>query len=315
MRDSQSMARALGDTGFGEVVAEWCKKAYVVLTVLLCCAFLSASSSAAPKMVNVRVMTYNIRYDNPGDGPDTWNVRKDAVVSAVRFHKADILCVQEGLSHSVEFLAQQLGYEWFGVGRNDGKSAGEYSAIFYDPRKFIRLDGGNFWLSPTPEKPGMGWDATSIRIATWVKLKDRRSGRTFFVFNTHVDDAGRRARLEGTKLVMSRIRSIAQGSPLVLTGDFNSDESDQPYAIITGTAGDGFHLDDSMAISSLPHHGPVRTFFGFVPGKVVPTRIDYIFVSNQFHVLSHATLADLRENGHFASDHLPVLAELVLDPK
>lgn len=303
---ADSPASAWGKSGFPAIVLAFCALWVIIL---------SAPAAHAASTANLRVMTYNIRYDTPKDGLDTWNLRKEAVVSAVRFHKADILCIQEGLSHSVQYLGQQLGYEWFGVGRNDGKAAGEYSAIFYNPRRFKRLDGGNFWLSPTPEKPSRGWAASNIRIATWIKLKDKLSGRTLFVFNTHLDDGSKTARLEGTKLLMSRIQSIAGTSPVVLTGDFNSDEKDQPYAVITSATGGSYHLNDSMTISALPHHGPVCTFFGFVYAKEPPVHIDYIFVSRQFRVASHATLAEMRENGHFASDHVPVLAELVLEAK
>jgi len=283
---------------------------------LACSMILGAMAAwAAPQPI--RVMTYNIRYDNPEDGPNGWLARRDSVASTVRFHKVDILCIQEGLTHQVQFLAERLGYSWFGVGRSDGKAAGEYAAIFYDPKRFERLDGDHFWLSPTPEIPGKGWDAASIRIATWVRLKDKRDGSTFFVFNTHLDDQGERARLEGTKLLKARIQGIASGKSVLLAGDFNSTEKEPPYALLTKNPEAGSSpLQDSLLRSETPHHGPQRTFSGFsVRAGLAGERIDHVFTSSDVRILFHGTLSDFKEDERFPSDHLPVLVEVILGGK
>lgn len=258
----------------------------------------------------LRLMTFNLRYDNPADGADAWPRRREAVAGMVRFHGAEVLCLQEGLDHQVTFLAEALGWKRFGAGRDDGRAAGEHSAILYDPRRLTRLAGGTFWLSETPEQPGRGWDAACPRIATWARFWDRKGG-VFFVFNTHLDHEGATARREGARLLAARIQRLAGAAPVILTGDFNDEEDSEACRVILGAG-----LRDAMKISESPHHGPRRTFPGFsVARAFAGGRIDYIFVSPQVKVKRHATLCDFTEELRFLSDHLPVLAEVELKPR
>lgn len=262
---------------------------------------------AAPDSA-LRVMTFNIRYDTANDGADAWPHRKDLVASMVRLHGADLVGLQEALRHQIGDLLERLpGFAYVGVGRTDGREAGEYSAILYHTGRFERLDDGTFWLSETPEVPGKGWDAAFERVVTWAKFRDRETGAVFFHFNTHLDHVGVQARAESARMIRQRIAALAGDAPVVLTGDFNTTDETEPYAILTGgEAG----LQDAMRVSEHPHHGPTSTWNGFE--AIAPDqRIDFVFVGGGVRVRQHAILADTWD-GRFPSDHLPVLAELVL---
>ncbi|HEY3296515.1 MAG TPA: endonuclease/exonuclease/phosphatase family protein [bacterium] len=263
----------------------------------------------------VRVMTYNIRYDNPADSLDNWKYRKNFVVSTVRYHAPDVFGIQEGLISQVHDLSAALrGFRWCGKGRDDGAEAGEFSAIFYDATRFVLLKDSTFWLSPTPDKPSKGWDAALNRIVTWAKLQDKQTRRVFFVFNTHFDHMGVTAREESAKLLLRQIRHIAKDKPAVVTGDFNSTDTEAPYAALTAKdSSKAIHLADALTICESPHHGPLKTFSGFDVHKgLIGDRIDFVFVSDGVRVIRHATLADFKSDERFPSDHLPVIAEIAL---
>lgn len=263
----------------------------------------------------VRVMSFNIRYDNPDDGPDAWPNRKDFVASTILFHKSDIVGIQEGLIHQLNELDGLLeGFDRVGVGRNDGEEAGEFSAIYYRSDRFEPLETGNFWLSKTPGIPGsVHWDADQTRIVSWAYFKDNVTNENFYAFNTHFDHRGVEARVNSAKLIVQKIEEIAGDEPVVLTGDFNTTEDREPYRIITATDREGADLVlyDGFYQSENGHHGPTTTSNDFQTLRP-DRRIDYIFVNDGFKVLYHGVLADIRD-GHFPSDHLPVLAEIVLN--
>ena len=258
-------------------------------------------------------MSFNIRFDNPDDGPNAWPHRMDFVASMFRFHQADIVGVQEALHHQLEDLQTLLpGFSWVGVGRDDGKQAGEFSAIFFRNDRYTLIEDGTFWLSETPEEPGsMSWDTAITRIVTWARLHERSSDRTFIIFNTHYDHRGVVAREQSSRLLMDRINELAQGDPVIVTGDLNVTEDQMAYRIL---AEPDLHsgemvLFDGFYHSRYGHHGPDTTWNGF--REIVPNRrIDYIFVNSGFSVVQHGILADVRD-GRFPSDHLPVLAEIV----
>jgi endonuclease/exonuclease/phosphatase family metal-dependent hydrolase len=157
--------------------------------------------------IALRAMSFNIRYDEPRDGVNAWSNRKTKVGDVIRFHKADLVGVQEALLSQLRDLERMLpDFEWCGVGRTDGKESGEYSAILYRKARFQLLECKTFWLSETPDKPGsMGWDAAYPRIVTWARFRDHGSGRTFFHFNTHFDHRGQKARVESAALILTKI--------------------------------------------------------------------------------------------------------------
>ena len=291
-------------------------KWHMLLTgMLLVCMLASAGSrvDSQTRHPSLKVMTYNIRYDNPGDGINTWSNRKEFVCSLIAFHGADIVCIQEGLIQQVRYLRDALkGFEYCGQGRDDGKEAGEYSAVFYRKEMVDLRADSTFWLSPTPSRPSKGWDAALPRVVTWAFFKAKTSGRSFYVFNTHFDHMGEIARRESARLLVTQIQRIAGKGPVIVTGDFNSTEQDSAYRILLQPASGVPLLRDSFNISRLPHHGVESTFFGFDARTEDPgERIDFVFVSDGVTVLRHGTLTDFRD-GRFPSDHLPVLVELNL---
>lgn len=261
-------------------------------------------------------MTFNIRYNEPRDGVNAWPNRKTKVADVIRFHKADLVGVQEALSGQLKDLEKLLiDFSWCGAGRTDGKEDGEYSAILYRKSRFKLLETKTFWLSETPEKAGSkGWDANLPRIVTWAKFQDLKTKKTFYHFNTHFDHIGKIARAESSKLLLLQIPKIAGKSPFVVTGDFNAKEDTNVYRILTGKENAGnFRLIDARYVSNNGHFGGDSTFNEFK--ELIPAmKIDYIFVGDAARVLEHGVLSD-RWNGLWASDHLPVLAEIVLDEK
>lgn len=282
----------------------------LVTTILL--SFFCLQVGIAAQAPPIRVMTFNIRYDEPRDGVNAWPNRKQKVADVIRFHKADVVGVQEALLTQLRDLEKLLpGFAWVGVGRTDGKEGGEYSAILYRKNRFRVVASDTFWLSETPEKVGSkGWDAAYPRIVTWAKLKDRVSGKTFVHFNTHFDHVGEKARAESSSLILKKAGEIRGKGPFVVTGDFNVRKDSGAYnTIVTGTP--NIKVVDTRFASVNGHFGGDSTFNGFKelePGRT----IDYIFVRDGIKVLEHGTLSD-RWDGLWASDHLPVIAEIVID--
>ena len=284
------------------------KKIYLMLLPFLAAACGQGGQQAATQTDEpVNVMTFNVRYDNPDDSLNNWNYRKDRVANAIRFYDADIVGTQEVLHNQMEDLRQRLpGYESIGVGREDGKEAGEYSALWYRADRFTAKESGWFWLSETPEVAGSkGWDGACERIATWAKLQDKLTGKELFVMNTHLDHVGVAARREGVKLVLDKIQELGGDLPVILTGDFNAEPESDVIKQVTDTA-DPEHLTDARTVADLVY-GPNWTFhdFGSIPYEH-RERIDYIFVKNGLEVLKYGILAET-EGDAYLSDHAPVL--------
>ena len=261
----------------------------------------------------LRVMSFNIRYNTARDSANAWPHRKDMAASMIRFHHADLAGLQEALKGQIDDLVERLpGYGWFGVGRDDGREKGEFSAIFYRKDRFELLEESTFWLSEEPEVIGSkGWDAAITRIVTWGKLRDRSTGKVFFYFNTHFDHRGVRAREESASLLLTKVKEIAGTTPVIVTGDFNSSESSEPYRILTESTSTE-SLRDARYLSVHGHHGPTGTWSGFEVAGTPGEKIDHIFVKNGVRVLQHGMLSDTFD-GRFPSDHLPVLAEVVIE--
>jgi endonuclease/exonuclease/phosphatase family metal-dependent hydrolase len=261
---------------------------------------------------SLNVMTFNIRWNNAGDGVNAWPERKQKAASQIAFHEADIVGVQEALHGQLIDLDSLLpGFDYTGGGRDDGKTKGEYSAILYRTSRLQMIAGSTFWLSQTPLVAGSkGWDANLPRVVTWAKFKDKKSQRIFFVFNTHFDHIGEVARRESAKLLVKAVDSIAGKIPTIITGDFNSKPFDEPIKVITN-ADDPLRLTDTKATSTTPHYGPTGTFNGFEAMEKDEFPIDYIFTKGKFKVLQHATLSQSWQ-GRFSSDHFPVFARLII---
>jgi endonuclease/exonuclease/phosphatase family metal-dependent hydrolase len=260
----------------------------------------------------LNVMTFNIRLNTKADSLNAWPFRKDKVASQVLFHKAQLLGVQEALNDQMMELQQLLpGYHYTGVARDDGKTKGEYSAIFYDTSRLKLISSSTFWLSLTPDVPGSkSWDAAITRIVTWAKFTDKKSRKQFFVFNTHFDHIGREARKQSALLLKQKVVEIAGAVPAIIMGDFNSKPIDEPIVILNDK-NDPIRFTDCKELSVSPHYGPSGTFNGFKSKEVDEYPIDYIFLKGKWKVLQHATLSQTWE-GRFSSDHFPVFAKLIL---
>ncbi len=216
--------------------------------------------------------------------------------------------MQEVLRGQVDDLEMLLPeYAWFGVGRDDGVDGGEFSPVFYRRERFELVDGETFWLSESPNLAGSkSWDAALTRIASWVILRDTITGQYFFHLNTHFDHRGDRARFESAALIVSSLERLADGNPVIVTGDFNVEPDTAAYRVMTD------RLIDARLGSVSEPHGPETTFAGFtVDPEETGGRIDYIFVDDSISVLSYGVVSD-QWHGHYPSDHLPVVAELVL---
>ena len=279
------------------------------LSFLIVMLLLTTQNSAIAQ--NVTAMTWNIRYNNPGDGLNSWPHRKDWVAEIITANKVDIAGFQEVLVGQYEDLKQSLpDMEAYGVGRNDGKVAGEFSPVFFRRDRFELLEKSTFWLSPTPDQPGSkGWDAALPRIASWLKLKDRKSGSVFCVVNTHFDHKGAQARAESARLILNQTRVQFPGLPVVLMGDFNTTPGTPPYNVLfDAEKEDSAIFQDTYTTSLTKPVGPNSTWNGFT--EIVPDqRIDFIFTNRLLKVHSIRILSDQRD-GRFPSDHLPVVCEL-----
>ena len=278
------------------------------LLLLLCLVSYSFFVSAQ----KITVATYNIRNNNADDvkNGNGWQQRLPVVCNLIKYHNFDIFGTQEGLYNQLENIKEQLPeLNYIGVGRDDAKQAGEYSAIFYKKDKFKLLDSGNFWLANNSSKPNLGWDAVCIRICTWGKFKEKSSGKEFYFFNLHADHVGIKARKEGAKLVLEKIKKIAGKQSAILTGDFNVDQHNESYLFLD-TSG---LLRDSYDLSPIKYANN-GTFNAFNLTRVTDERIDHIFLTKNFRVSRYGILTDIYwdKNGvpRIPSDHYPVVAEV-----
>lgn len=252
----------------------------------------------------LEVASYNLRMDTPYDSLNAWEYRKDKVNALIAYHDFDLIGTQEGFQFQLNDICRLPNYAYVGSGRDDGKDAGEHSAIIYKTDRFEVLESGDFWLSETPDVPGKGWDATCCnRICSWAKFKEKETSKTFYFFNVHFDHQGVIAREESGKLMVEKFKEIAKDSPVISTGDYNSrPDTDQIKRISN-------YLNDSQAISQAPPYGPEGTFTRRFKNPLSKYRIDYVFVSDHFDVLKYAHLTD-NDGMHYPSDHIPVSVTL-----
>ncbi|SES95893.1 endonuclease/exonuclease/phosphatase family protein [Prevotella sp. kh1p2] len=238
------------------------------------------------------VGTYNIRNNASNDDElegNGWSVRQQVVCDQINFESPDIFGAEEvvvGQLH--DMLRRCTGYSYLGVGRDDGREAGEYSAIFYKKDKLRLLHSGHFWLNETPDKPALGWDAACVRICTWGEFKDRSTKLRFFFFALHMDHVGVVARRESAKLIVQKIRELAGTRPVVVVGDFNVDQNDDIFQVFVQSG----LLKDSY-VHARQRFAENGTFNAFRPSLKSDSRIDHIFVSPQFEVEHYGILTNM----------------------
>ena len=261
--------------------------------------------------ITFTVMSFNIRYHNPEDGVHSWENRKQRVARLINYYRPDILGLQEALHDQVLYLDKNLkGYKWVGSGRDDGRQAGEYTAIFYNIMRFTAIKSHNFWLSDTPEIPGsIGWDAACTRMVTCLLLRDTISGENLYVFNTHFDHVGQTARIMSAKLLLQKIEQTDTSGNVVITGDFNSSDSSTVYTILTSVPHKHtISFSDARYVCAGSHKGPDWTYQGFHDTSE-KKKLDYIFISDTFQSQFHQYILD-PDFGKFVSDHLPVFTKI-----
>lgn len=273
------------------------RKSISLLTLLLIATIGFAGSP-------VKVMTWNIRYDNPDDGVNRWDNRKEEVAGLIQNYKADIIFLQEVLHNQYLYLQYLLNYGTYGVGRDDGKEAGEYAPVFYNKARFLALNQGHFWLAEDPARPSKGWDAACIRIATWMELKDKLSGDTVLVINTHFDHMGDTARLESARLIADFCYQKAGNHPLIVCGDFNCTLDSPALKTLRSNAS----LLTGQATANRENL-PGFTYCGFDGKGKDGDIIDFIFYRSFATAGNYAIITD-RKGRNYPSDHLPVYLEL-----
>jgi len=256
----------------------------------------------------VKVMSYNIRLDVESDGDNRWDARKEKVAALMNYYEADFICGQEVQHHQLQYLLSQLkAYSYIGVGRDDGKEAGEYSCIFYNKERFELIQQATFWLSPTPDSVSMGWDAACHRVCTYGLFRSKKTKQFLWVFNTHFDHMGVTARIESAKLITAKITALTnqKNYPVVLTGDFNSKPEEAPSMYMKE------HFTNARSVSTTAPYGPADTWNGFQFTKKPEGCIDYIFISgnSKWTVGKFATITDSYDM-KYPSDHFPILATL-----
>ncbi|MFD1140332.1 endonuclease/exonuclease/phosphatase family protein [Larkinella insperata] len=284
--------------------------AFLLLTVLV--STVSAQTvSVGTARVPLNILSFNVRVNTPQDGLNAWPNRKEMAAGVIQDYQVDFAGLQEALAGQLADLQDQLpAYAWIGAGRDDGKTQGEFSPIFYNKQKFELLKHGTFWLSETPDIPGSkSWEAAFPRIATYGIFRDKRNESELFVINTHFDHLSETARQKSANLLIAQIKKIGQDLPVILTGDFNTPEISPAIQALMGDS--SLKLANTERLSKNPHTGGKTTYNGFKTDQRGPV-IDFIFVGPGIDVNRHDYLPILKDNV-FISDHWPVLSRVMLE--
>lgn len=270
------------------------KRIFTVLSlVLFVCGVMVAKSP-----IEIKMISYNIRL-LANDGENSWENRKHATKNMLDTHKPDIFGLQEAMVAQLEYIDNVCPqYTRVGVGRDDGKMAGEIMAIYYNTERFDLIASGTFWLSETPHEVTKGWDAACFRTVTWVRLRDKETNKKFFYFNTHLDHIGRVAQTESIKLIIKKIREIAgERATVILGGDFNV----LPENEIFGPLNEFMYA----ARTTAPITEGKGTFnnFGKLKESIV---IDHVFYRGRRVECQEYHVLDGDYGAPFISDHYPL---------
>lgn len=252
----------------------------------------------------LRIMTFNVRYSNVGK--ETREDRVDIVSKTILDSEADSVGVQEATPEWMDDFKETLSekYAYVGVGRDDGDNEGEYSAIFYLKDKYTVEDSGTFWLSETPEKVSVGWDAACTRICTWAILVNKKTGEKYVHLNSHFDHVGVEARKNSVDMIVEKAKEYAD-LPVVFTADMNVKQGSVDYMSFVNSG----ILDDTKFIA--PDTMDYLTYHDTKPYALQDWIIDYVMINDKFDALSYKVVTE-GIDGRFVSDHYPVYADIVI---
>ena len=275
---------------------------HIIISILIMYIFSCTSKTTT-------IMSYNIRYDNKWDKENSWDTRKESIVRIFEKYSPSFIGTQEGLAHQIDYMDSALtGYDYIGVGREDGEKKGEFCAIYYISDTYNVIESSTFWLSDNPENVSIGWDAALERICTYGLFEHKQSKKRIWIFNTHFDHMGEIARRKSSELILQKINDLNSFSgPIILMGDFNSLPNSKPvYTILK-------EFKDAFNIALNKPQGPKGTYNGFNEDQPIEKRIDYIYLKN-IDALNHEHIDDRLENNNHISDHLPVIVDLIIKP-
>lgn len=278
-----------------------------------------AGSLATANTIDIEVMTFNIRYGTANDGANHWDQRKNLVFSVIQQEDCDVVGVQEALRSQLDAILEAVPqYHAVGVGREDGKAAGEFSPILYKHERFDLLDSGTFWLSETPETAGSkSWGSANTRICTWARLQEKATWKTLYVYNTHLDHRSSTARFGAVELIADRMAQRAHQDPMILMGDFNAPEDSDPMRFLRGEiSGPAVPktLERGWTDTFRAAHPEAKlagTFNGFTGYRKGP-KIDYVLVRPGAAYVLEAYILDWNKNARYPSDHFPVVSRVLL---
>lgn len=278
-------------------------KTKILSAVLTIAAIIPLRMSATPRSQETEtltIMSFNIRFGLAEDGKNSWKHRRTATISMIEDLAPDVIGMQEAFSFQINYISENFpDYGWVGKSRLDRKDA-EHPVVFYNKRKIKLIDWGNFWLSDTPQHPSLGWDAAFERNATWLLLKDRKSGGKFFLVNTHLDHVGKTARQQGLEMLLATIGKMnTEDLPVVLTGDLNAEDCDPAIGVLCGKM-----LDARKTAKDSDDMG---TYNGWGNSN---TSIDYIWYSGFRRCIAYETVQKEYGNIEYISDHYPIKAVL-----
>ena len=258
------------------------------------------------RTVDLKVMSFNIRLGVANDGENRWDLRKELVVETIREYNPDLLGLQEVFPMQEEYLRENFPeYSYYGRSRLVDPKEGEACSVMFRKERFEPMEQATFWLSETPEEPGSkSWDSSLPRIANMISLQDKQAGgKKLVLINTHFDHRGKVAREEAAQIIRRRVTELKKGTPVLITGDFNSGEGSKPYQSLVG----GNIIDTFRKVH--PGRTEEESTFTAWTGRLIGNRIDWVLCSSNFQVLS-AEINRTNENGRYPSDHYPVTATL-----
>ncbi len=273
------------------------------LSLIFISIMMLVSCSVKESALELTVVSYNIRYGDANDGPNSWEFRKHATPVMIDSLKPDLLGLQEALIYQIEYILENCpDYAFYGVGRDDGSSKGEHTAILYNKNVFTLLDGNTYWLSETPDVPSKGWDSNHHRTATIALLQHNETGRKVYYVNTHLDHEGVMAQKNGMAMIIDTINGLnTENHPVVLTGDFNmvvEKEPVQDLAKVLSNAREFAAETDNIITSNgwqIPSHGQI---------------IDHIYYSPSGECMKYQTVDRPFAGVTLISDHFPILAKI-----